>query len=228
MTTSPHRPPLRVVVLISGRGSNLKAIIDYPLQQAASFVVVAVISNRVAAPGLQLAQTHQIPTQILDHQHYTSRAAYDKALAQCIDQYQPDVVVLAGFMRLLTPAFVDHYQGRLINIHPSLLPALRGLNTHQRALDEGLKEHGASVHFVTAELDSGPVIAQAKTAISDLDNAESLTQRVLTLEHSLYPTIIEWIAQGRVILHDNAVYLDGARLEHPVLLAPPLNQASHA
>ncbi len=131
-------------------------------------------------------------------------------------------------MRLLTPAFVDHYQGRLINIHPSLLPALRGLNTHQRALDEGLKEHGASVHFVTAELDSGPVIAQAKTAISDLDNAESLTQRVLTLEHSLYPTIIEWIAQGRVILHDNAVYLDGARLEHPVLLAPPLNQASHA
>jgi phosphoribosylglycinamide formyltransferase-1 len=186
---------LPLVALISGRGSNLKAIIDAhdPLVE-----IRAVISNRPQAGGLMHAQQAGIPTEVVDHTQFKSRIDFDRTLQTRIDSYQPKLVVLAGFMRILTPEFVAHYEGRLLNIHPALLPAFRGLDTHKRALEAGVKEHGASVHFVTADLDAGPVIIQARVPVLPDDDEESLAARVLREEHRIYPQAIHWFAEDRL------------------------------
>jgi phosphoribosylglycinamide formyltransferase-1 len=187
---------LQVVVLLSGNGSNLQAIID-DSQGAASgiYAVRAVISNRADAYGLERARAAGIETAILDHREYPSREAYDAALQSLIDSFQPGLLALAGFMRILTPEFVRHYEGRMLNIHPSLLPEFRGLNTHQRALEAGVKQHGATVHFVTADLDAGPIILQARVPVLPDDTPETLARRVLEQEHKIYPQAIRWFAE---------------------------------
>lgn len=199
----------RVVVLISGSGSNLQAIIDaaenpdYPAQ------VVAVISNKAQVKGLERAHAAGIPAYVLDHQQFGGRDAFDAALAKLIDGFSPDLVVLAGFMRILTPDFVQHYQGRLLNIHPSLLPKYPGLNTHRRALAAGDTHHGVTVHFVTAELDGGPAIVQAQVDICATDNEAELAKRVLQQEHIIYPLAVRWFAEQRVMLENGGAVLDG-------------------
>lgn len=198
-----------IVVLISGSGSNLQAIMD---ACAAGFIagrVSAVISNKAGVYGLERAQRAEIATQVLDHKSFSDRDSYDTALCHAIDQHQPDLVVLAGFMRILTPAFVAHYQGRLLNIHPSLLPKYQGLNTHQRAIDAGDKVHGCSVHFVTAELDGGPVVLQAKVPIYAGDDAAMVAARVHEQEHLIYPMVIRWFCQGRLQQQTDKALLDG-------------------
>lgn len=213
----PHLK-LPLVVLLSGRGSNFQALLTAIQDGTLPAEIRAVISNRPTAAGLAIATQAGIPTQVLDHTGYADREHYDAALQEYIDRYQPALVVLAGFMRILTPAFVRHYQGRLINIHPSLLPRHRGLNTHARALMAGDAEHGASVHFVTEELDGGPVLLQARVPILTGETAEHLAARVLTQEHRLYPTAVRLIASGRVSWKDHHICFDGAPLEHPLLL----------
>ncbi len=201
---------LPLVVLISGRGSNLKAIIDAadPLVD-----IRAVISNRPKAEGLVYAEQAGIATEVLDHTRFDSRVAFDTALQTRIDSYQAKLVVLAGFMRILSPAFVAHYQGSLFNIHPSLLPAFKGLDTHQRAIEAGVKEHGTSVHFVTADLDAGPVIIQARVPVYSDDDEKSLAARVLQEEHRIYPQAIHWFAEGRLELKENLALLDGKLID---------------
>lgn len=201
--------PLRVVVLISGNGSNLQAIIDDIKVNAVPAEIVAVFSNRADAYGLTRARNSGIATEVIENRQYDSREAFDAAMQQAIDRYQPDLLVLAGFMRILSDGFVDHYAGRMINIHPSLLPRHQGLNTHQRALDANDTEHGASVHFVTAELDGGPVILQAPVPIHDSDSAETLAQRVHEIEHKIYPQVVRWFAEGRLQLDGHTVVFDG-------------------
>ena len=190
--------PKNIVILISGSGSNMAAIVkaaqaqDWPRQWGAR--IAAVISNRPDAPGLQLAQSLGVVTQVLSHKDFDSREAFDAALMALIDGYQPALVVLAGFMRILTPGFVGHYAGRLINIHPSLLPAFTGLNTHQRAIDAGCRQAGATVHHVTAELDHGPILAQAVVPVLPDDTADTLAARVLEQEHIIYPQAVRaWL-----------------------------------
>ncbi len=198
----------RIVVLISGSGTNLQALInacklnDYPGE------IVAVISNKAQAYGLERAKLASIPQLAVEHKNFSSRELYDQALVEAIDTYQPDLVVLAGFMRILTPDFVQHYQGKLINIHPSLLPKYQGLNTHQRALDAGDEEHGVSVHFVTEELDGGPVILQAKVPIFEGDIADDLASRVHEQEHRIYPLVVKWFCQNRLVMDKDKVLLD--------------------
>ncbi len=209
MLTNPVQP-LAIVVLISGDGSNLQAIIDNIASGQLSAKLVAVISNRDQAYGLERARRHGIPTQVIAATLHPDRTAYDQALMQCIDSYSPQLIVLAGFMRILTTEFVQHYAGRLINIHPSLLPKHKGLHTHQRALDAGDNEHGATVHFVTPELDSGPIILQMKVPILPNDTAEELQQRVHQAEHQLYPEALRRIATGRVQLRGDIVYVDNS------------------
>jgi phosphoribosylglycinamide formyltransferase-1 len=192
----PH--PKNIVILISGSGSNMAAIVQaaqqQDWQQQFGATVAAVISNRPGAAGLQLAQSLGVATQLLDHRAFETREAFDAALTQLIDGYQPALVVLAGFMRILTPGFVSHYAGRLINIHPSLLPAFTGLNTHQRAIDAGCAEAGCTVHQVTAELDHGPILAQAAVPVLPGDTADTLAARVLVEEHLLYPQAVRgWL-----------------------------------
>ncbi len=201
---------LSVVVLISGRGSNLQAIIEAQNRTLSGFKVCAVISNEPDAKGLALASKAGIPCFVVDHSTYSQRAAFDAALLTCIDQQQPDLVVLAGFMRILGPELVSHYHGRMINIHPSLLPAFSGLDTHRRALESGVREHGASIHFVTADLDGGPIIAQIKVPVNSNDNETQLAERVLKGEHRLLPGVIEAIAQGRIRLDQGLVMVDGS------------------
>lgn len=200
---------LSVVVLISGRGSNLQAIIDAASATDCPFELSAVICNQSQAPGLDRARRANIATRIVDHKSHASRASFDAALAEAIDAYRPGLVVLAGFMRLLTADFVTHYDQRLINIHPSLLPAFPGLDTHQRAIASGASEHGASVHFVTASLDSGPLIAQARVPILSGDDADTLAARVLEQEHRILPNAICWFAEGRLAIEADRVLLDG-------------------
>ncbi|BDZ75160.1 phosphoribosylglycinamide formyltransferase [Methylophaga marina] len=187
----------RLVILISGRGSNMRSIIEAIDAQQIDATVSAVISNRPDAAGLDYAKAQSIATAVVDHKTFSDRDSFDKALAERIDDYKPDFVILAGFMRILTSGFVEHYRNKLINIHPSLLPKFKGLNTHQRAIDAGEKEHGASVHFVTAELDDGPVIMQAKVNILADDSAESLAARVLDQEHQLYPAAIQKLVNSK-------------------------------
>jgi phosphoribosylglycinamide formyltransferase-1 len=181
----------RLVILISGRGSNMRSILDAAKAGSLDVDISAVISNRPDAAGLAFAAEEGIETAVIDHKQFESREQFDEALATKIDEYQPDFVILAGFMRILTEGFVSHFAGRLINIHPSLLPKFKGLHTHQRAIDAGENEHGASVHFVTAELDDGPVILQARVPVLADDNADTLAARVLEQEHLLYPAAIQ-------------------------------------
>lgn len=206
---------LRVLVLISGSGSNLQALIDGSIA-GLPYEIIAVISNRADAFGLERARRQGIPAEVLDHRAYPDRESYEAELQELIDGHAPGLVVLAGFMRILTPGFVAHYGGRMLNIHPSLLPKLRGLHTHQRALDAGEQEHGASVHFVTAELDGGPLILQSSVPILPGDDAETLAARVLTREHIIYPQAVTWFAEGRLRLaEDGRVWLDGAPMSAP-------------
>lgn len=202
----------RVVVLISGSGSNLQALIDSIRDDQVPASLCAVISNRADAYGLQRAADAGIATRVLDHKAYAGREAFDAALIEAIDSWQPDLVVLAGFMRILTSAFVQHYQGRLLNIHPSLLPRHKGLNTHQRALEAGDHEHGCSVHFVSEELDGGPVVVQAVLPVSANDTPEQLAERVHRLEHQIYPLAVRWFAEDRLHLTAEGAMLDGLKL----------------
>jgi phosphoribosylglycinamide formyltransferase-1 len=214
---------LPVVVLISGGGTNLQAIIDragddLPIE------IRAVISNRPGVYGLQRAADAGIETRVLEHSAFADRESFDRALIELIDGYRPGLVALAGFMRILTPQFARHYAGRLLNIHPSLLPKYRGLHTHQRALDAGDERHGATIHFVTEELDGGPPIVQAQVPVLADDDADRLAARVLEKEHQIYPLAIRWFAQQRLKLDEEGhVILDDKPLAGPVVFAP--NQA---
>lgn len=195
-----------VVVLLSGNGSNLQAIIDAIQQHHLAIHIAAVISDRPQAYGLTRAQQAGLCTHVIDYRHYAERADFDAALTRQIDAYSPDLVVLAGFMRILTTECVNHYLGKMINIHPSLLPKYQGLHTHRRVLEAGEAEHGASVHYVTPELDSGPIILQARIPVLAEDTAESLQQRVHQVEHRIYPEAIQRIATGQVSFRNNQVY----------------------
>ena len=199
----------RIVVLISGSGTNQQALIDDLAGADAPAEIVAVISNKAEAYGLVRASNAGIQTRALDHREFADRAAFDRALIAEIDAFQPDLVLLAGFMRILTADFVTHYRGRLLNIHPSLLPRHKGLQTHQRALDAGDEEHGASIHFVTEELDGGPVVIQGRVTVHPDDDAASLTSRVQVKEHALYPLAARWFATGRLRLEGDQACLDG-------------------
>jgi phosphoribosylglycinamide formyltransferase-1 len=212
--------PLPVAVLISGDGSNLQAIIDARQRGELPIELCAVISNRPDAFGLERARRAGIPAHVLDHTQYPSREAFDQALQTLIDASGARLVVLAGFMRILTPAFVRHYEGRMLNIHPSLLPKYRGLDTHARAIAAGDAEHGASVHFVTTELDSGPTIVQVRVPIRADDTPQSLGDRVRAQEHIIYPLAIRWFAEGRLQWKDGRAFLDGQPLTGPRQLRP--------
>lgn len=201
-----------MVVLISGSGTNLQAIIDAVEAGKIPGKIAAVISNKADAKGLERAANHNIPGLVIDHKEYDSRESFDQAVMKAIDEFDPNLVVLAGFMRILTEAFVNHYAGKLINIHPSLLPKFKGLNTHQRAIDAEESHHGCSVHFVTFELDGGPVIGQRAVAIASDDTADSLASRVQKEEHILYPLACKLIMEGRLTLEDTGPLLDGERL----------------
>ena len=203
----------RIVVLISGSGSNLRSLLDASQGgELGDADVVAVLSNKPGAYGLERAQQAGIATDCVEHQRFDSREAFDNALRVAIDRHQPDLVILAGFMRILTPDFVRHYRGRLLNIHPSLLPKYPGLHTHQRALEAGDAEAGATVHFVTEELDGGPPIIQAKVPTLPDDSAETLAARVLSKEHRIYPLAARWFAEGRLQLNDSEARLDDKAL----------------
>jgi phosphoribosylglycinamide formyltransferase-1 len=204
--------PCNVVVLISGSGSNLQALIDSVAHDGNPARIAAVICNRAGAFGLERAKQAGIATELLDHKQFDGREAFDAALIQAIDAHQPDLVVLAGFMRILTPGFVQHYAGRLLNIHPSLLPKHKGLHTHQRAIEAGDSEHGCSVHFVTEELDGGPLVVQAVLPVMADDTAESLAHRVHQQEHQIYPLAVRWFAEGRLRLGAQGAMLDGQPL----------------
>jgi phosphoribosylglycinamide formyltransferase-1 len=198
----------RIVILISGTGSNMVTIAEQARAGDIPGLVAAVISNRPDVAGIQHARDRDLPTEVLDHKAFDSREAFDAALIPVIDQYQPDLVVLAGFMRILSADFVRHYQGRMLNIHPSLLPKYQGLNTHQRAIDAGDEEHGVSVHFVTEELDGGPVVIQAAVPVLEDDDAATLQRRVQQQEHIIYPIAVKWFVEGRLKMTDNGVTLD--------------------
>ncbi|CAM6375459.1 TPA: phosphoribosylglycinamide formyltransferase [Escherichia fergusonii] len=203
---------MNIVVLISGNGSNLQAIIDACKVNKIKGTVRAVFSNKADAFGLERAREAGIPTHVLSANDFANRDAFDKQLIAEIDNYTPDVVVLAGFMRILSPTFVEHYAEKLLNIHPSLLPKYPGLHTHRQALENGDKEHGTSVHFVTDELDGGPVILQARVPVFASDTEDDVTARVQTQEHAIYPLVISWFVDGRLKMRDNAAWLDGKRL----------------
>ena len=207
----PEKKP-RIVILISGSGSNMPAIAEAVKSGDIDAEVAAVISNRPEAAGLQKARDRDIPCVGLDHKEYQSREHFDVALMRKIDEYEPDVLVLAGFMRILTPDFVRRYEGRMLNIHPSLLPKYQGLNTHQRAIDAGDSEHGVTVHFVTEVLDDGPNVIQAAVTINADDDATNLQKRVQQQEHIIYPIAVKWFVSGRLVMKDNKALLDGKQL----------------
>jgi phosphoribosylglycinamide formyltransferase-1 len=194
-----------IVILISGRGSNMQAIVETAQAEKWPVKIAAVISNRADAAGLEYAAAAGIPTAVVVSKNYPERARFDAALQAEIDRYAPDLVVLAGFMRVLTAPFVEHYAGRLMNIHPSLLPSFPGLATHQQALSFGVKVHGATVHFVTADLDHGPIVAQAAVPVLPDDTEHSLAERVLQQEHILYPRAVRWFIEGRLKIADGRV-----------------------
>ena len=209
----------KIVILISGRGSNMQAMLSANLPCH----IAAVISNRADAQGLETAKQHGIATRVVSHRDYPDRASFDAELAKIIDSYRPDFVVLAGFMRILTEQFVNRYHGRLLNIHPSLLPAYAGMNTHERALQDGVKIHGCTVHFVTPDLDHGPIIIQAAVAVLSNDTAQILSERVLQQEHLVYPQAIRWLCAGQVHLNAEGKVVSN-RVEHSgtALISPNL------
>lgn len=204
--------PRGIVVLVSGRGSNLQATIDATRDGRLPAEIRAVISSEPGAPALARARAAGIPAHVINHRDFPAREQFDQALMQRIDAYQPKLIVLAGFMRVLGKDFIDHYAGRLINIHPSLLPAFPGLNTHARALQSGAKSHGASVHFVTHEVDGGPVIVQAAVPVLPGDTPDILAERVLAEEHRIFPLAIGWFLDGRLSVENGRVLLDGKPL----------------
>jgi len=210
-----------VVVLISGRGSNMQALLEADLPGCR---IAAVISNRADAAGLAIAERHGVATQVVAHRDYPDRNSFDMALAAVLEQYQPDLVALAGFMRILTPEFVSRYRGRLINIHPSLLPAYGGLDTHARVLKDGVKVHGCTVHFVTTDLDIGPIIIQSAVGVLGNDTPDTLAARVLCEEHRIYPQAVRWFCSGRLRLSETGQVLL-SRFEQPgaALVSPGLD-----
>ncbi len=199
----------RLAILISGRGSNMMAFIEAIERGELPAEIALVLSNRPDAAGLERARQAGIETACVDHRQYDSREDFDRAMVRCLQSHQVDLVILAGFMRILTPEFINPYAGRLLNIHPSLLPRYPGLNTHQRALDAGDREAGVTVHFVTPELDGGPPVIQAKVPVKQGDTADSLASRVLLLEHVIYPIAARWYLEGRLRLTENGAELDG-------------------
>ncbi|CAH1539557.1 MULTISPECIES: phosphoribosylglycinamide formyltransferase [Vibrio] len=201
-----------IVVLISGNGSNLQAILEACEANMPNAQVAAVFSNKADAYGLERAKQFDVNGHFVDPKAFESREDFDAELMKQIDEYQPDVIVLAGYMRILSSAFVSHYLGKMINIHPSLLPKYPGLHTHQRAIDAGDKEHGTSVHFVTEELDGGPVVLQAKVPVFEDDDADALAARVQTQEHNIYPMVTKWLVDGRLSMTEGKAYLDGFEL----------------
>jgi phosphoribosylglycinamide formyltransferase-1 len=220
-----HEPRRRVAVLISGRGSNMAALVE--AAKAADFPaeIALVLSNRPHAEGLAIAQAAGVATAIVDHVPFgKDREAFERALQRELDAHRTEMVCLAGFMRLFTPGFVDHWQGRMLNIHPALLPAFKGLDTHARALAAGVKIHGATVHFVIPEMDAGPIIAQGALAVRADDTADTLAVRVLGIEHQIYPLALRLVAEGRVRIEDGRCRIDGAPASDQILLGPPLER----
>jgi len=207
-----------IVVLISGSGSNLQALIDAVEKNEINGKIEAVISNKDGVKGLQRAKDANINTHVVDHKKYEQREIFDAELIRQIDNYEPDLIVLAGFMRILTSDFVRRYEGKMLNIHPSLLPKYPGLHTHQRALDAGDKDHGVTVHFVTAELDSGPNIVQAKVSTLPQDTAETLASRVQQQEHVIYPIVVKWFVDGRLTMSEQHARLDNEQLPESGLI----------
>lgn len=203
---------MAIVILISGRGSNMQALLE------AGAPVSAVISNQAGAQGLEIAAARGIATRVVEHRSFASREAFDEALATEIDRFEPRLVALAGFMRILSAWFVTRYEGRLLNIHPSLLPAFPGLDTHQRALRAGVKAHGCTVHFVTPELDHGPIIIQAVVPVLGTDSPATLAARVLRQEHVIYPRAVRWFLQDRLAVEDGIVRVEGADAEPSQLI----------
>lgn len=212
----------KIVILISGRGSNMEALIRARDAGQLPVEIAAVISNRPDAKGLATAEGAGIPTWVVNHKAFPDRDSFDAALAECIDGFAPDLVVLAGFMRILTEEFVRHYEGRLLNIHPSLLPAFPGLHTHRAALQEGVRIHGCTVHFVTPALDHGPVVLQAAVPVLDGDDEDTLAARVLAQEHRVYLQAVRWFAEGRLRLEEGRVRLDAPQDEGGALISPVL------
>ena len=198
----------RIIVLVSGNGSNLQVIINACQNNLINGKIVAVISNKPDVYSLMRAKQANIPSHVINHKEFASREAFDHQLQLQIEQYQPDLIVLAGYMRILTPHFVQHYSGKMLNIHPSLLPKYPGLNTHRRAMEAGDKEHGTTVHFVTDELDGGPIILQAKVPIFDNDEEQDIVERVLAQEHQIYPLVIKWFCDDRLTMINGRAYLD--------------------
>jgi phosphoribosylglycinamide formyltransferase-1 len=218
----------RISVLISGRGSNLDALVAAVEAGAIDGAVTHVISNRHEARGLAIAEAHGIATAIVDHRGHAERAGFDAALAEAVAFGEPDLVVLAGFMRVLGTAFVRAHEGRLLNIHPSLLPSYPGLHTHRRALEDGVKLHGCTVHFVTPTVDVGPIVAQGAVPVLPGDDEVTLAARVLAVEHRLLPAAVAWFCRGEVALHEGRVRFSGSAADAPsaMLLSPPLPKAS--
>lgn len=209
-----------IVIVISGRGTNMHSLLDAVSCGVLPVRVAAVISNRPEAEGLAIAESCGVPVQVIDHRLFESREAFDNAMAEAIDVLAPDLVVLAGFMRILTDAFVRRFAGRMINIHPSLLPAFPGLRTHRQALEAGVRVHGCTVHFVTPELDHGPIIAQAAVPVLDGDDEATLAARVLAQEHVIYPQAVRWFVEGRLRVVDGKVCFDAGQQESPALVSP--------
>jgi phosphoribosylglycinamide formyltransferase-1 len=207
----------RIVILISGRGSNMEALIRARQAGELPVEIAAVISNQAGAKGIETARAKGFPAAIVPHKDFPSREAFDAALADKIDSYKPDLVVLAGFLRVLTDGFVNRYAGRLINIHPSLLPAFTGLHTHERAIEAGCKVHGATVHFVTPELDHGPIIIQAAVPVLPEDTPETLGERVLAQEHVIYPRAVRWFAEGLLEVENGIVKVGGPKATQLVI-----------
>lgn len=200
----------KIVILISGRGSNMQAIVQASQSQQWPAQIAAVISNKPDAAGLAYAASQGITTSVVESKAFSDRESFDAALQQTIDGFQADLIVLAGFMRILTPQFVQHYENRIMNIHPSLLPSFVGLHTHQQALDAGVKFHGATVHFVTAELDHGPIIDQACVRIEDGDTEDTLAQKLLAKEHQIYPRAVRLFVEGKLVVEGNRVIVSGS------------------
>ncbi len=210
--------PYSIVVLISGSGSNLQAIMDQIDSGKINAKISAVISNKADAYGLERADKAGIPTVLLEHTHFSDREEFDQSLAQIIESYEPNLIVLAGFMRILSDGFVAQFQNKLINIHPSLLPKYKGLHTHKRALENGESEHGASVHFVIPELDAGKVIVQGVVPVKNKDTEDSLASRVHKIEHKIYPLAIEWLANGKLQFEAGELTLNGKTLLNPKII----------
>jgi phosphoribosylglycinamide formyltransferase-1 len=206
-----------LVVLVSGRGSNLQALLDARARGELPVEFLAVISNQPNAPALDRAAAAGVPVEAVDHRDFADRESFDRRLMEVIDGYAPDLVVLAGFMRIFTDAFIAHYGDRMLNIHPSLLPAFRGLHTHRRAIEAGVDRHGATVHFVTPELDGGPAVIQATVPVLPDDDAGRLAERVLTREHRIYPLAVRWFAEGRLRFDGKTAWLDDRALDAPVI-----------